>query len=251
MKHKYLLLQLVKTDFKMRYNNSVLGVVWVVLKPLLLFLVLYGVFSFAFGMNDPYYKLNLFLGLILFSFFTEGTTKGMNSLLDKANIILKVDFPRHLAVIASIINSSISLFFNLIVFAFFYFYYPKLFTFIGFGKFVGVIILMFLIVFGISCFLSILYVRFRDLGAIWEVLTTVLFYATPIFYPLTLIPENFQKIYFLNPLADFVVIARNSLVVSAPLGSTQLQYVVVLSFGLAIFGYIFFIKQVRKIAEYF
>lgn len=235
----------------MRYKNSVLGVVWVLLKPLLLFLILYGVFSFAFGMNDPYYKLNLFLGLILFNYFSEGTTKGLNSLLDKAHIILKVNFPRHLAVLASVINSTINLFLNLIVFSVFYVFYPRLFSLFGFAQFVGVLFLMFLLVFGLSCFLSVLYVRFRDLGSIWELLMTVMFYATPIFYPLSLIPANIRKMYFLNPLADFVVIARNALVSSTPLGPRQTLYIVGLSVVVAVSGFLFFKLKVKKIAEFF
>ena len=110
---------------------------------------------------------------------------------------------------------------------------------------------MFLLVLGLSFFLSVLYVRFRDLSAIWEVLMTVLFYATPIFYPLTLIPQSFQKIYFLNPVADFVVLARNALVSANPLGPTQTLYVIFLSAICLVLGYVFFKSQVKKIAEYF
>ena len=110
-----LLIEMVKTDFKLRYHGSVLGFIWVLLKPFLLFLILYIIFRYLFARGDIYFSLRLLLGLIIFSYFSEGTVHGLGALLSKANVILKVNFPRQIVVVASIINSLITLLISFII----------------------------------------------------------------------------------------------------------------------------------------
>ncbi len=251
MRHKDLLMELVKTDFKMRYQNSALGFVWVLLKPFLLFGVLYLVFSFAFKNQDPHYCLNLLLGLILFHYFSEGTSRGLGALLDKANIILKINFPRHIAVLASVINSAINLLFSLIIFVIFWFFTPTHVTLVGILGFFGFVFILTLIILGFSFFASILYARFRDLGPIWEVLLSVAFYATPILYPISMIPQKFYYLVFANPLAVIIHNSRSLLITGAPVNFQQTLFVTLFAlifFGL---GWLFFNRQIKKVAEYF
>src|SRR3989344_5703318 len=100
--------ELVRTDFVMRYHNSVLGFIWVLLRPFLLYLIIVTVFSFLFKSHDPNYQLNLLLGLLLYNYFAESTLRGVTSLYDRSSVILKINFPRIVAVYTSVANSFIS-----------------------------------------------------------------------------------------------------------------------------------------------
>jgi ABC-2 type transport system permease protein len=242
---------LVATDFKLRYQNSVLGVIWVVLKPFLLFLILYLVFSFLFGQKDPNYKLNLFLGIILINYFQEGTTLGLFSLLSRANIILKVNFPREIALYASLAQASISLFFNLVVFSIFWVFSPTPLKIFSLPSFLLYIIILALLIQGLNFFLSILYVKFRDLASIWEVVNSLVFFATPVFYPLSVIPAKYHSLVFLNPLAVIIHNSREVLIRGELPDLPRTGLALLLAIVLFTLGLLFFRKKVKKIAEDF
>ena len=118
MKQNYreLVWLIAKTDFKLRYHGSILGYFWSLLKPLLLFLVLWFVFTVFMRWDIPNFQLYLLLGIMLWNFFAEGTSAGVYALASKVSIIKKIYFPRILIVIASTITAFLSIFFNLIVF---------------------------------------------------------------------------------------------------------------------------------------
>ena len=191
---------LAKTDLKMRYQGSWLGAIWVFLKPFCIFLVLNFVFSNLFFKDNPNYTIRLLVGLILWSFFSEATTVGMNSLLSKSHILKKIFIPKWLIIVSSTIHSAIAFGFNLVI----------LFVFlIAYNVFPGIqYITMFFIyiflIYGISLcfsfFASPLLIRFRDINQIWEVLLNVLFYASPIIYPITAVPPRVQTLLYLNPM---------------------------------------------------
>lgn len=248
---KDLFKELVRTDFQLRYQDSLLGIVWVILKPFLLFLILYTVFSFLFGQKDPNYRLNLLLGIILFNFFAEATNLGMQSLLARANVILKVNFPREIALFSSLTQALISLAFNLIVFAILYVFSPAKINLVGLLVFVFYIVILAVLVSGISLFSSILFVRFRDLSAIWEVCLSILFYGTPIFYPLSIIPVHLQKWFLLNPLAMIVQNSRSALIKNALPPTLQTSVLIFVSLFLFLLGLVYFRKRVKKVAEDF
>lgn len=242
---------LVATDFKLRYQNSILGVFWVLLKPLLLFLILYLVFSFLFGQKDPNYKLNLLLGIILFSFFSEGTKLGMESLLLRANVILKVNFPREIALYSAVAQSGISFCFNLLVFAVLWLLSPVKLHLAGIIYLVIYLGVLALLILGLSFFFGIIYVKFRDLQAIWEVILSLLFYGTPIIYPLSIIPEKYHNLILINPLAVIIHNAREVLIKGAMPDFPRTGITILISLFLFFLGILFFRKYVKKIAEEF
>lgn len=139
-----LLGQFIKTDFKLRYKSSYLGILWIVLKPLALFGIIYTIWSNIFKM-DPDYKMGLLLGVILMNMFNEAVMMGLGSLMSKASIILKIKFPREVVVYSSVTVSLIDLFFNMIVFVIFSFFTPINTTFLGFLLFAFCILSMFLL----------------------------------------------------------------------------------------------------------
>ncbi len=246
-----LLLEFVKTDFTLRYNNSVLGFLWVVLKPLLMFTVMYIVFSLFLGTSVKYYALYLLLGIMLYNFFNEVTVNGMNSLLQKKDIMLKVNFKRYIAVIGSSVIALINLFFNLIVSVVFFIFNRVLPSFEGILFFLLGIIILYILGIAISFFISIFYVKFRDLQHIWEIVMFVLFYLTPIVYPISLVHGKFALIIDANPLTHILNFARQSIIYGKYLSVYSTMIIFVLSITLFILGFYFFERSIKKIAEDF
>ena len=218
-KNRVLLYELVKTDFKLRYQGSFLGILWSVLKPLLLFAVMYTVFVKFLRFTDgtDTYPLVLLLGISLWSFFTEATNVGMQSIVSRGDILRKINFPKYIVILSSMMSALISLSINLcVVFIFMLFSGVELtanITLLPIN-----IIQLFLLAFGIALLLSTLYVKFRDIGHIWDVVTQILFYSTPIIYPLTQIAEvkflgiAAQNIIMLSPIAQVIQDIRHNLV---------------------------------------
>jgi ABC-2 type transport system permease protein len=247
-----LLKELVKTRFKLRYNNSVLGFVWVLLKPLLNFLLLYFIFTaFRSAPKDPAYAANLFSGLIIFYFFQEGVIFGMNSLMDMYSVILKVNFPRQIAITSALLMAVINLvinFFVIIIITLVTGFVPN---FVGVCYFFFIISIIFGLVYGITQFLSIIFVKVRDLTNVMELFFQLMFWASAIFYNLDDMGGTTGQIIRLNPLAILIDAARKGFI------KGQIDHVpTVLAVGfftviLIFIGHKFFNKNIRKVAEFF
>jgi ABC-2 type transport system permease protein len=200
-----LLRQLVITDFKLRYQGSVLGYLWSLLKPLALFSILYVVFVrfLRFGVGP----VSLFLGIVLWTFFSEVTVQGIGSIVNRGDLLRKLNFPRYVVVLSTAFSGLINLFFNLIVVGVFMVLtrtVPPLEALL-----LPLLILeLFVFSLALAFFLSALYVRFRDLSHIWELLLQAAFYATPIIYTLNFIPAQYAKYIVLTPLAQIIQDAR-------------------------------------------
>ena len=215
-RNKVLLYELVATDFKLRYQNSVLGYAWSLLKPLFLFAIMYVVFVFflRFGEGIEHFAPMLLLGLVLWGFFTEATKQGMNSITSRASLLRKINFPKYILVISATISVFINLLLNLII----------VFIFMAIdGVDFGWTLLLFpftlLLLYGFSLalafFFAALSIKYRDISYIWDVVIQAMFYATPIFYPLQLVIEfNYQaaQVLMLNPVAVLIQDARAQLV---------------------------------------
>lgn len=210
----------MKTDFKLRYQGSVLGYVWSLLKPLALFVILYVVFTqfIKIGAGIPNYAIYLLLGIVLWSYFVEVTTGSVTAIVDKGDLIRKINFPKYVIVLASSFSALINLCINLLVVFVFMLYqdvdiHPMILL-------LPLIILqLFIFALGTAFFLSAVFVRFRDVSHIWEVFIQGAFYATPILYPLSIITaftigstviaaETIQKILLINPMAQIIQDAR-------------------------------------------
>ena len=256
MKHhenyKELIWDLAKTDFKLRYHGSVLGYLWALLKPLLTFAVLNFVFSSMFnprGTGLDTYSLQLLVALMMFYFFSEGTTAGMNSLLSKAQLVTKIYVPRWTIILASTINATLIFLMNLSVIAFFFVikgFMPSLgaiLVFLIFSIFIYIIILSF------ALFTAPLYVKFRDLGMIWEVLLMIIMYASPIIYPLVTLPAEYHKFILLNPLAFIIHFTKESLINNHFADLSQYALFISIVFGAFILSIFSYRKFIPKVAE--
>ncbi|HEX8974454.1 MAG TPA: ABC transporter permease [Patescibacteria group bacterium] len=213
--YKELIWALAKTDFKLRYHGSVLGYIWAILKPLLMFTILNFVFSSLFnakGNGIPHYSLQLLVGIILFNFFSEGTMAGMTSLVAKSQLVTKIYVPRWSIIAASTINSALIFLMNILVIAFFFALSMFMPSFESILLFFVFAVFTYIIILGFSLLTAPLYVKFRDLSMIWEVLTSILFYASPIVYSLQMMPANMQKIMLLNPIAFIIHFTKEGLI---------------------------------------
>jgi ABC-2 type transport system permease protein len=209
-KNRALLAELVRTDFKLRYQGSALGYAWSLLRPLLLFLILYVVFVkfLKLGAGVPHYPVYLLLGIVLWNFFSEMTTQSLGSIVGRGDLIRKIRIPRWMIVLSSSISAVINLFLNLLVVVFFLIinHVDLLKTTLWLPL---ILIEVYILALGLSLFLSAAFVKYRDINYIWEVILQAGFYLTPILYPLARITNlTFQKLIMLNPMAQTIQDAR-------------------------------------------
>jgi lipopolysaccharide transport system permease protein len=230
---------LVRTDFKVRYHGTVQGFAWALLKPLTMFLVLLGVFSFIFA-SEPAYRLNLIIGLFLWDFFAQSTTVGLLSLQVNGYLLSKVKFPSWIIVVTAMSNSLITLavFWVIIVIALTVSGHAP--SPLAVALFFWYILHFIAIVLGFSLATSVLFLRYRDLNQVWEVLLQAGFFVAPIIYPLNILPERFHKYLYLWPPTPVIQFARAVLTTGTPVTLTAhafltIEAVVVLSVGTLIF----------------
>lgn len=208
-----LLKQLVVTDFKLRYQGSVLGYLWTLLRPLLLFAVLYVVFTkfLRIGNSIEHYPVYLLLGIMLWNFFVEVTSGSVGSIVARGDLIRKLNFPRYTIVVAGSLSAVINLALNSIVLVVF-----MLFSGVDINSSVVflplILIELFVFALGFGFLLSALYVKYRDINYVWEVVIQAGFYGTPILYPLSLVPDKFGQILMMNPMAQIIQDARHMLI---------------------------------------
>ena len=183
--------ELVKTNFKLRYQGSYLGVLWSVLQPLMLFTVMYVVFVKFLKFTDgtPTFPISLLCGTCLWQFFTVSTSMGMRSIVDRGALLRKIHFPNYIIVAATTMGSMISLAINLGVVILFGFFAHAHYTWRVITV-IPSILQLYAISLGVALLLGSLYVYFRDIGHIWDVILQALFYATPIIYPLSMVQKN-------------------------------------------------------------
>lgn len=255
-----LLRELTITDFKLRYQQSALGYLWSILKPLMLFAVMYVVFALflAMGGDIPHYPVYLLAGISFWTFFAESTTQGLQAIVGRGDLIRKINFPKYIIVLSGTISALINLFFNLIV--------VFVFAIVSGVNFSWTILLLpfnileiYLFSLGIGLFLGALYVKFRDVGYLWEVGLQILFYGTPIIYPITMVSSTrpfIAQLMMLNPMAQSIQDIRYNLVTHDTqtlftLWNTPLIYAVPLILVIAVFalGYSYFTHSAKYFAE--
>ncbi len=205
-----LLLLLSVTEFKRTYFGTVLGYLWSLLRPLLLFAVLLFVFTkiFRLGHDVPHYPVLLLFDVVLFGFFSESTQAAVTSVVSQEGVVRKTQFPRLVIPLSVVLTALYNLGMNLIVVVIFIlaFGVSPQWTWLLFPLIVAA---MLVYATAVSLLLSSLYVRFRDTLIIWTVMATALFYATPVLYPIEKVPSSYRDLILLNPLTPLFVQARH------------------------------------------
>lgn len=255
-----LLRELISTDFKLRYQGSFLGYLWSLLKPLGLFLILYTVFVrvFNFGKDIEHFPVYLLLGIVLWNYFLEVTINGMTAILARGDLIRKINFPKYVIVLSGSFIALINLLFNLVVVAFFM-VVNKVDIHQEILLLPLILIELFVIGLAAAFFLSAAYVKYRDLGPIWEIFMQGLFYATPVLYPVSMMKEKSvtaAELLMLNPVAQIIQDARYVAVNKAQtetvwsLHTGMIQFVPpILAAILLVVAYVYFRSRSKYFAE--
>jgi ABC-2 type transport system permease protein len=206
-RYNFLLKQLVSRDFKTKYKRSVLGVLWSFLNPLLTMSIQYLVFSTLFKSDIPNFAVYLMVGIVFFSFFNEATNMGLMSIVGNASLITKVYIPKYIFPVSRVMSSSINLFISMV---------PLLLMAIITRAPItpALLILPFSIIctivfcIGMAFILSSAMVYFRDMQFLWSVLSMLWMYATPIFYPESILPQSLMFLFKMNPMYHFIRFSR-------------------------------------------
>jgi ABC-2 type transport system permease protein len=263
-KYRYsliLLRELIITEFKLRYQGSALGYLWSLLRPLFLFCILYFVFVYflKIGSDIPHWPVALLLGIVLWNFFAEVTNNGVTSIVNRGDIIRKINFPKYVIVIAGTISAFINLLLNLVVIAVFMIVNGVDLTWLALLSPLY-IVEIFVFALGLAFILGSVFVKIRDINYIWEIIMQGLFYASAVIYPIAMVIEKSEtaaKILLLNPVAQAIQDLRYVLVnqdhtptLLSLTGSWYISVIpIVLVVATFIFGALYFKKKSPGFAE--
>ena len=230
---------LIRTDFKTRYHGTIGGFVWALLKPLTMFLVLLAVFSYVFA-NDAQYKLDLIIGLFLYEFFQEATKAGLLSIRAKGYLLTKARFPSWIVVVTSASNAVITLVLFSLVLVVYLTLTGRAPSAAAIALYAVYQVLFLAIVAGFSLAASVLFMRYRDLNQVWEVVTHAGFFVAPIIYPLGILPERLHAYLYAWPPTPIILFSRSVLIdgrVPSPLAHLLLfaEAAVVLGVGALVY----------------
>lgn len=252
-----LLKQLVKTDFKLRYQGSFLGYLWSLLRPLLLFLILYVVFVMFLKVGDgiPHYPVYLLLGIVIWNYFVEVTSGSINSIVGRGDILRKLNFPKYVIVLAGSASALINLCLNIVVVI--VFMVISKVDVSGYAIFAPLILIeLFVFSLAIAFFLSAVFVKLRDINYIWEVFLQGAFYATPILYPISILPHKASLFLMLNPVAQmiqdlrYMFVTTNTQTVDSIYGTHWARlFHIAITIGLAVIAGLYFRSRSKHFAE--
>jgi len=202
------------TDFKLRYFGSALGYLWSLLRPLMFFAVLYFVFTrvVRFGDDVHNYPVYLLMSVVFYVYFQETTGASVSVLVDSENLIRKIRFPLAVLPVSRAITASFNLALNLVV-VFGFVFAAGISPRVEWLELLPILAMLMVSAMGVSMILAAVYVRYRDLGHIWSVLIQVIFYGSPIIYPIEFLPDRLDRVLMaVNPLVPVIQQARSAIV---------------------------------------
>ena len=247
-KFKGILFNFAISDLKIRYRNSILGIFWSLIEPLLMLGVLFFVFSTMFKFEIENFPIYLLLGIICYNFFKNGTTFALNSLTNRSSLMTQIYFPRSIPGISSGVTAAIMLILELVVLGIFM-------VVLEFTPPITILILPlilaleFLLILGISLPLSVLNVKFKDTEFIWMVVVHAGFFLTPIFYQFDMLPDNIQSILQFSPVVQIVTMAHHVVLYGILPSINSILYAVGSTSAIMIIGYLIFRRYQSRIVE--
>ncbi len=198
---------IARTEFKLKYAGSVLGYFWSLAKPLLYFSVLWVVFGHIFRTDVPHFPLYLLIGIVLYTFLADAVAAALPSVVVRGAVLRRISFPPLVIPVATTLTAGLTFLLNslaVVVFIAVSGVGPR----VDWLLLVPLVLELYLFVLGLALVFSALYVRFRDVGQIWEVMATVLLFSSPIMYPMRILPGWAQKVVSCNPLVQIIQDAR-------------------------------------------
>ena len=247
-KFRGILFNFAITDLKIRYKNSVLGVLWSVVEPLLMLSVLFFVFSTMFKFEIEHFPIYLLSGIITYNFFKNGTSIALSSLTNRSALITQIYFPRSIPAISSCMTASIMLIVEVAILGIFMvaLEFTPSFTII---YLIPIYLLAFVFVIGVSLGLSVLNVKFKDVEFIWGIILHAGFFLTPIFYRFDFMPESVQNILQLSPMVQIVEMVHHVAIYGTLPSLNSILYASVSIFSILVIGYLIFRKYQIKVVE--
>lgn len=246
--YRHLIKKIAISDFKLRYKNSVLGFLWSLAEPLLMLTVLYFIFTNLMRVNVEHYQLFLLMGIISWNMLSRGTTLSLNSILGRPGLVQKVYFPREVLVISCCITAFLMTLFEFIVFGAFMLAFKVM---PGITIVYGPLILFieFVLILGLSLGLASLNVYYRDIQYIWAVIMQAGFFAAPIIYPISIIPDKYVWIIRLNPMTRIIDMLRGSVIYSRSPILLDGIFITIAAVVILAIGYMIFLKLEPGFAE--
>lgn len=243
-----LIKELAWADFKLKYYGSILGLFWSFLKPFLMLLILYVVFSKFINVGIENFHIYLLLGIMFWNFFSDTTKDSMRSIKGKSQIIQNTKISGVTVILSTCLHSVMTFFVNLGIFFIAYFL-------LGFSLSLSAITLLYLIILhiilvvGVSHFVSLLNMRFTDFGHMWDVFLQLLFWGTPIVYSQNFVPEAYIKLFLLNPVARIIIDARNSVMYQFFPEAKQLAITTVIVLSIFVISLYIFRKYYKGLVD--
>ncbi len=257
-KYKFLMMQLISRDFKVKYKRSVLGVLWSILQPVLMMTVMAIVFSqmFRFKVEGTNYLVYLMTGLIMFNYFSEASSNAMTSVVYNFTLINKVYIPKYIFPIAKCLFVGINFLFTLIPWI-----AIILLSYVGLGEYPAsinawyillpyIFACLFMFTLGIGMIVSCISVFLRDMFYIYSIILTIWNYLTPVFYSIEILPTSLQTLFKINPLYMFISGARSIVLYGQRPSLIQLGTMGLISIVTMIIGLLIFKRKQDKFIYY-
>ena len=247
-KTKGILFNFAISDLKIRYRNSILGILWSLIEPLLLLGVLFVVFSTMFRFEIPNFPIYLLLGIICWNFFKNGTLFALNSLTNRSALITQIYFPRSIPGLSAGITASIMLVFELVVLTIFMVIFGFIPTYTVI-LLIPILALELVLILGISLPLSVLNVKYKDTEFIWNIVVHAGFFLTPIFYQFDMMPDYVQNVLQFSPMVQIVTMAHHVVLYGTLPSINSILYAVGSISVITAIGYLIFRKYQAKVVE--
>ncbi len=242
---------LAKIEFKLRYYENKLGLLWALIKPLMDIVIYYVVFQIIMQQNIPAFASYLFIGLILWNFFVESTTGTIQILNTKKYLYEYSNMNKMEIYVSTLLSNSIGFFFNFMMFLIFYNFFEKESTGLSIQNFwmLAIFLNLFILALGMSLILSTIYVIAKDITQIWMVFTSFLFFLSPIFYKLSTFKARLPLFEYGNPIAGIIINARRVMMEQVPPDFQLLGFDYAYAIILLLLGIIFLNRLGSRAAE--
>lgn len=245
-KYRFLLVELIKKDIKLKYRRSYMGYVWTMLEPLLTMLVLCFVFSKLYGKSDPFFPVYVLTGRLLYTFFNNATKAAMKSIRSNGAMIKKVYVPKYIYPVSTICSNFIIFLFSLLILVIVSIVLKVPFTIYVFASIIP-LILLFIMSLGIGLILATMAVFFRDLEYLWSVALMLIMYMSAIFYDIKKVIETgYEWVFHFNPLYLIILNFRKCILDGQPFDKTALITSALFSLGSLLLGLFLFYRNQDK-----
>lgn len=253
LRSKSLLYFFVWRNFKIRYKQTVIGAAWAVLQPLILMVVFTIFFNriagIGSGSSDVPYPIFAFIGLMFWAYFSQGLTQVSQSLLTYQNVIKKIYFPRIIAPVSSALTGLIDMGFTLLIYIILMFVYQIVPSFLGVVLFIPMVFLSVMTVVGLGTLLAAINLKYRDVQQALPFFIQTFIFLTPVIYPVSLVPDSFSWLLFLNPIAGVIETMRASLLGIGEIPWMGLGISITSAIVLVVVGLKYFYAKEREFAD--